>query len=450
MKRIMFTALAALLLTSPGICPAAPVKDLRKVEIRKPVELNIRGGLPNFYQKLESGKPVKIAYFGGSITAQNGWRPQSLDYLRKLYPNSRIDQIHAAIGGTGSELGAFRLEQDVLRHKPDLVFVEFAVNDSGAAPYRIRQSMEGIVRHIWRTLPLTDICFVYTLTARDIKDLQAGKAKRSTSTMEEIADFYQIPSVNFGPEIAQLEKEGKLVMKTGDKGVTKVSGKELNLDSDIAVTKDGRIPFSNDGVHPYQNTGHVIYTNILKRSLPLIAKAGKPGPHRLGTPMVKDNYEYAAMVAPDHPGIRLSGPVEKLPKTKTPANLFRNKAPGETCLRLSPGAEQEFKFKGSKVNLYNLLGPGCGTLEITVDGKSRKQKLVDPYCTYYRLATAGVAGNVSTDTVHTVKVKVLNEPMDKRAILFERNRAFYDKNEEKYKPLDAYIGAIQIVGEIVK
>ena len=85
-----------------------------------------------------------------------------------------------------------------------------------------------------------------------------------------------------------------------------------------------------------------------------------------------------------------------------------------------------------------------------MDGKSRRQKLVDPYCTYYRLATAGVAGNVSADTVHTVKVKVLNEPMDKRAILFERNRAFYDKNEEKYKPLDAYIGAIQIVGEIVK
>ena len=92
----MFTALAALLLASPGICPAAPVKDLSKVEIRKPVELNIRGGLPNFYQKLESGKPVRIAYFGGSITAQNGWRPQSLDYFRKLYPNSRIDQIHAA------------------------------------------------------------------------------------------------------------------------------------------------------------------------------------------------------------------------------------------------------------------------------------------------------------------------------------------------------------------
>lgn len=451
MKRIMLASLAALLLALPGICPAAPAKDLRKVEIRKPVELNVRGGLPNFYQKLESGKPVKIAYFGGSITAQNGWRPQSLDYFRKLYPNNKIDQIHAAIGGTGSELGAFRLEQDVLRHKPDLVFVEFAVNDSGSGPYHIRQSMEGIVRHIRRTLPLTDICFIYTLTARDIKDLQAGKAKRSTSTMEEIADFYQIPSVNFGPEVARLEKEGKLVMKTSDKGVTKVSGKELNLDSDINVTKDGKIPFSYDGVHPYQNTGHVIYTGVLKRSLPLIAKAGKPGPYRLGAPMVKDNYEYATMVSPDHPGIRLSGPVEKLPKTKAPANLFQNRTPGGICLKLSPGAELEFKFKGSKVNLYDLLGPGCGTLEITVDnGKPRKQKRVDPYCTYYRLARTFVFENANTNAVHTVRIKVLDEPIDKRAILFERNRAFYDKNTEKYKPLDAYIGAIQIVGEIVK
>lgn len=451
MKRIMIACLTAALLcpVAYNCAAAAPAKDLNSVEIRKPVELNVRGGLPNFYKKLNDGKAVKIAYFGGSITEQNGWRPQSLNYFRSLYPNNKIDQIHAAIGGTGSELGAFRLQQDVLQYKPDLVFVEFAVNDSGARPYRIRQSMEGIVRHIWRELPETDICFVYTLTARDIKNLQEGKAKRSTSTMEEIADLYQIPTVNFGPEIARLEKEGKLIMKTSDKGVSKVSGKALNLDSDVPVTKDGKVPFSGDGVHPYQNTGHVIYTDILKRSLPQIAKAGKPGSHLpLPAPMVKDNYENAAMISLDHPGIHVSGPAVKVALDRAPARLFSKRAPG--CLKLSPGAEMTFKFKGSKVNLYNLVGPGCGVIEITLDGnKPRKQKLIDPYCTYYRLATASVADNVNPDAIHTVRIKVLNEKPDKRNILFERNRADFDKNPAKYEPIDAYLGAIQIVGEIV-
>ena len=52
--------------------------------------------------------------------------------------------------------------------------------------------------------------------------------------------------------------------------------------------------------------------------------------------------------------------------------------------------------------------------------------------------------------VHTVKIRLLNETPDKRSILFERNRADYDKNPEKYKPIDAYLGAILLVGEIVK
>ena len=343
---------------------AAPVqvRDWNKVEIRKPVDWCVRGGLPNFNKKLRAGKPVRIAYFGGSITAQNGWRPQSLEYFRSLSPSRKAEQIHAAIGGTDSELGAFRLKQDVLRHKPDLVFVEFAVNDAATPPYRIRQAMEGIVRQIWRSLPETDICFVYTLTAREIPDLQAGKAKRSTSAMEDVADHYNIPSVSFEPEIARLVTAGKLVMKSSDQGLTRVSGDALNLDSDIAVNNEGKIPFSKDGVHPYLNTGHVIYTGVLKRAFPKIAEAGKPGPHApLPAPMVKDNFENAVMLPLDRKEVTFSGPVEKLPLNQAPAKLFQNRAPG--CVKLSPGGTMEFKFKGTKLNLYTLLGPGCGVLE---------------------------------------------------------------------------------------
>ena len=163
--------------------------DPQKVDIRPLVESVPRQGLPNFYSKLAAGGELSIAYFGGSITAQAGYRVHSRDYFQKEYPNCRIKEIHAAIGGTGSNLGALRLEHDVLRFKPDLVFVEFAVNDSGAHPYSIRKSMEGIVRHIWRELPATDILFVYTLTAAHVKEMQEGKMQRSASVMEDIADY---------------------------------------------------------------------------------------------------------------------------------------------------------------------------------------------------------------------------------------------------------------------
>ena len=117
----------------------APKSDY---QLRDAVEFTVRGGMPNFLDKLKSGKPVKIAYLGGSITAQDGWRVQSLAYFKKMYPGANAEQIHAAIGGTGSDLGVFRLEHDALDMKPDLLFVEFAVNDAGASPENITRSME--------------------------------------------------------------------------------------------------------------------------------------------------------------------------------------------------------------------------------------------------------------------------------------------------------------------
>jgi lysophospholipase L1-like esterase len=97
---------------------------------------------------------------GGSITAQAGWRPKTLAWFKKNFPSATFSEINAAIGGTGSDLGVFRLQHDVLDHKPDLLFVEFAVNDGGTEPSRIQQAMEGIVRQTWKANPKTDICFV--------------------------------------------------------------------------------------------------------------------------------------------------------------------------------------------------------------------------------------------------------------------------------------------------
>ena len=77
------------------------------------------------------------------------------------YPEVKWSEIYAAIGGTGSDLGVYRVQQDALRHKPDLLFVEFAVNDGSADPVKIQKSMEGIVRQAWTSNPEMDILFVY-------------------------------------------------------------------------------------------------------------------------------------------------------------------------------------------------------------------------------------------------------------------------------------------------
>ena len=206
-KRTLF--LSAALLAVSGLAGSAQQPS----PLRDAVECRERGGLPNVFAKWKAGKEVRIAYLGGSITEANGWRPKTMEWFKKEYPASSIVEINAAIGGTGSDLGVYRVRQDVLDHKPDLLFVEFAVNDGGAPTDRILKAMEGIVRQTWRANPSTDICFVYTLTEGMLGDLEGGKFPHAASVMEEVADHYAIPSIHMGLEVAHLHQAGKLIFK---------------------------------------------------------------------------------------------------------------------------------------------------------------------------------------------------------------------------------------------
>lgn len=413
---------------------------------RKALECSPRTGLPNFFAKATANAEIKVAYFGGSITAQPGYRVQTLAHFAKLYPKAKFQEINAAIGGTGSDLGVFRLEQDVLKEKPDLIFVEFAVNDGGAQPLEIVRAMEGIVRKTWKALPTCDICFVYTFTEAILGDLKAGNFNRSAATMEMVADRYGIPSIHMGLEAVKLETEGKLLMKAEEAKMDRVSGEELNQTSPIAVGADGKIPFSKDGVHPYPNTGHRLYTDAVVRSLPLIQKAasGKVE-HALAEPLDADNYQDTAVV-PLERALR-TGPWTQLPADSSLSKAFSKRL--GAVWKGEPGAELKFKFKGSAAKVYDLVGPDCGKLEVTVDGSVSSRQRFDSYCTYSRLATTPLASNLDISKVHEVKIRVLPDHLDKNQILFEKNRADFAKSPEKYAPTHWYAGAIFLIGEFV-
>ena len=70
------------------------------------------------------------------------------------FPASRVETINAGIPATGSDFGAQRVDRDVLVHRPDVVFIEFAVNDAGE---ECEADMERIDRKIRTggTLPRT-------------------------------------------------------------------------------------------------------------------------------------------------------------------------------------------------------------------------------------------------------------------------------------------------------
>jgi len=398
-------------------------------------ECHPRRGLPNFFAKAaQPGAALKVAYLGGSITAQNGWRVKSLAHLRTMFPDAKLDQINAAIGGTGSDLGVFRLEQDVLDQQPDLLFVEFAVNDGGAQPEQIFRCMEGIVRQTWRARPECDIAFVYTVTEALVGPMLDGKFPRAASAMERVAEHYGIPSIHMGMEVAKLAKEGKLVWR----------GKVPKTDEEKTALGD-KLVFAPDSVHPHTETGHELYLAAIVRSLPAIRAAGKTGAHSLGAPFVADNFENAKLLpislAQLSPGVvKLDPTTDRMAKTNPRMkDLHKAMKPGETIT---------FKFKGTRAAIYDFVGPDCGQVIVTLDDKPPKVvPRFDAYCTYHRLATL-VIGTDLPDAVHAVKIEIHPDQPDKAAIL-AKNGNTIDK-PERFDGTAIYPGAILLLGELLK
>ena len=403
--------------------------------LRDAVECHARDGLPNVAAKLKAGQPVRIAYLGGSITAVAGWRVKTLAWFKQQYPQAAISEINAAIGGTGSDLGVYRVGFDVLKHKPDLMFVEFAVNDGGSDPLEIHRCMEGIVRQTWTADAATDICFVYTLTGGMVKELQGGKFPRAASAMEAVADHYHIPSIHFGVEVVKRVGNHSLVFKLA---------KDATPEEKAAI--GNQLVFTNDDVHPL-DAGHVLYTEVAARNLPALL-AGTAAAHAVAAPLVVGNYEHAGMVPLD--GATMGGGWTRLDPASDPrARDFASRMPALFRADVA-GSQLSFRFRGTAAGIYDLVGPDCGQVIVTVDGgEPRTVPRFDGYCTYHRIAVLRLASNLP-EGEHRIDIRLDAAVPDKGGILFPQNRADRDKNPEKYAGAKWYAGALMLIGELVK
>jgi lysophospholipase L1-like esterase len=84
--------------------------------------------------KLAAGESVRIAALGDSLTygwmVEKGYSDFLQDMLRAKYPAAAIQCINSGIPGDTAEGGLRRLKEQVIDAHPDLVFVQFALNDA--------------------------------------------------------------------------------------------------------------------------------------------------------------------------------------------------------------------------------------------------------------------------------------------------------------------------------
>ena len=382
-------------------------------------ELHIRNGLPHFFSGLNKRDTTVIAYLGGSITSAPGYRIQTEQLFRSIYPTTAIKAINAGLGGTGSDLGVFRLQHDVLPYNPDLVFLEFAVNDYGTDTAVSSYAMEGIIRQIKKHNPATDICLLYTLSTPMLEELKQEKIVRSMRTMERLANHYRLPSINLAVRIIDLLKKDSLVFAAPD-----------------STDARNRIVFSHDGVHPIFQ-GHALYTQTIDRSFRKIQEQQKNRKYRMPAPLYPENYEAARYLSPV--SFSRTAGWKKIDSTHP---LFRyTPALPDLMYTDDPADSLIIRFTGTRLGIEDIIGPTSCGVQVTIDGQPVRIQRFDRFSARHRRSYFHLPDLANGQ--HTVVLKLDTTFVDKLNIVKKEEI----KDPEEFKENVIYIGKILVVGK---
>jgi lysophospholipase L1-like esterase len=168
-----------------------------------------------FDQRARAGEALSVVFLGGSLTwGAQSTDPQTKSYraltsrkLEATYPKAHFRFGDAAIGGTGSQLAAFRLERDVLARKPDLVFLDFTINDDPYSEPKANRlaSYESLVRRLEeRGVPVVQVI----LPSK--QDLNAKPSARPLDALHKaIGSAYGLPLADAVALVRQRVADGQ-------------------------------------------------------------------------------------------------------------------------------------------------------------------------------------------------------------------------------------------------
>ncbi|MBU3840242.1 MAG: SGNH/GDSL hydrolase family protein [Candidatus Ruminococcus intestinipullorum] len=192
-------------------------EDARKMLERSLMSIGNPFRLKKVIEKARKGEEVTLAYIGGSITQGAGAVPINTEcyawksccaFAKRFSKENRVNFIKAGVGGTPSELGMLRFERDVLRQgeQPDLVVIEFAVNDEGDETKGI--CYESLVRKVLGLPWSPAVVLLFSVFANDW-NLQ--------ERLSPIGEHYQLPMVSVldavSPQFGLKPEEGRVITK---------------------------------------------------------------------------------------------------------------------------------------------------------------------------------------------------------------------------------------------
>ena len=325
--------------------------------------------MSDVFQKAQNGEDITVAYIGGSITegynagTTEFYAKTCTDLLQGYFPDITVTGVNAGISGTPSLLGNLRLERDVLSADPDIVFVEFAVNDGQEADYK--NAYESLVRTL--LTQEKDIAVVLLFTVLD-------SGYTCQEHMSKIGANYDLPMISVHDSVYEEIEAGRMTWQD----------------------------YSNDQSHP-NAYGHKCITdfvdNYYQKVLPVVAENVGEVSKELPDPVFSAKYmnmHYMDSATMD--GVELDG-FEQYDTHGSFHNgwMYRGTDGGSMKFTVECSV-LEMVFKANNSDKY-------GTADIYVDGEKVKSVVSNMSDGWNNPVTAYLIDNDSS-AEHTVEIRM--------------------------------------------
>lgn len=301
----------------------------RAIVARSQVSQGDRARMQRVLAKGRRGEPVTIGVIGGSITQgaaasapENTYGSRIAQWWRRMFPNSEATFVNAGIRATGSNYGALRAQRDLLAKNPDLVVVEYAVNDPNTE--QAAETYEGLLRQILKQPQQPAVILLFTMAQG------GGNAQEWQS---KVGAHYGLPMVSFRDALWPEIEAGNMRWE------------------DVEA----------DTVHP-NDRGHAYMALFVTTLLGwVLADMGPdeelPAPGPLPEPLLSDLFEHVALYE-----ARDLVPVRNEGWTLDDGNVWTS-----AWVANQPGSIIEFELEGPVVLLmeYHVRGPmGMATVQV--------------------------------------------------------------------------------------
>lgn len=343
--------------------------DYEKMVDRSLLSVGDMTRMSDVFQKAQNGEDITVAYIGGSITegynagTTEFYAKTCTDLLQGYFPDITVTGVNAGISGTPSLLGNLRLERDVLSADPDIVFVEFAVNDGQEADYK--NAYESLVRTL--LTQEKDIAVVLLFTVLD-------SGYTCQEHMSKIGANYDLPMISVHDSVYEEIEAGRMTWQD----------------------------YSNDQSHP-NAYGHKCITdfvdNYYQKVLPVVAENVGEVSKELPDPVFSAKYmnmHYMDSATMD--GVELDGFEQNDTHGSFHNGWMYRGTDGGSMKFTVECSVLEMVFKANNSDKY-------GTADIYVDGEKVKSVVSNMSDGWNNPVTAYLIDNDSS-AEHTVEIRM--------------------------------------------